>query len=110
MPLSSFIPAFMSTSFAASVPGVTVRALLVCLLSFGALVLISRSRPEGSNARKAIRVSTEKTSLYKKPERDQRLTSLASLSIGAIVAGALVAIAVSVAIAYIVGTVTSLLQ
>jgi hypothetical protein len=73
-------------------------------------VLISRSRPEGSNARKAIRVSTEKTPLYKEPERDHRLTSLASLSIGAIVAGALVAIAVSVAIAYIVGTVTSLLQ
>ena len=87
-----------------------LRVLLVCLLSFGALVLISRSRPEGSNARKAIRVSTEKTPLYKEPERDQRLTSLASLSIGAIVAGALVAIAVSVAIAYIVGTVTSLLQ
>jgi hypothetical protein len=73
-------------------------------------VLISRSRTEGSNSRKAIRVSTEKTPLYKAPERDQRLTSLASLSIGAIVAGALVAIAVSVAIAYIVGTVTSLLQ
>jgi hypothetical protein len=100
----------MSTSFAASVPGVTVRALLVCVLSFGALVLISRSKSEGSNASKVIRVSTEKTPLYKEPEREHRLTSLASLSIGAMVAGALVAIAISVAIAYIVGTVTSLLQ
>ena len=100
----------MSTSFAASVPGVTVRALLVCLLSFGALVLISRNKSEESNAGKVIRVSTEKTPLYREPEREHRLVSLAELSIGAVVAGAIVAIALSVAIAYIVGTVTNLLQ
>ena len=100
----------MSTSFAASVPGVTVRALLVCLLSFGALVLISRNKSDGPNAGKVIRVSTEKTLLYREPEREHRLVSLAELSIGAVVAGAIVAIALSVAIAYIVGTVTNLLQ
>lgn len=87
-----------------------IRVLLVCLLSFGALVLINRIKPEQSDTSKMIRVSTEKTPLYTHPNRERRLTSLARLSVGAIVTGALFAIFISVAIAYIVGTVTNLLQ
>ncbi len=87
-----------------------IRVLLVCLLSFGALRILTRMKPEGENKASLVKVTTTSTPLHTHPNREQKLTALARLSVGAIVAGALFAIFVSVAIAYFVGTVTSLLQ
>ena len=87
-----------------------IRLLLVCLLSFGALRILARMKPDGENRSSFVKVTTTSTPLYAHPDREQKLTALARLSVGAIVAGAVFAIFASVAIAYIVGTVTSLLQ
>jgi hypothetical protein len=87
-----------------------IRVLLICLLSFGALLILTRMKPNGDTKSSFVKVTTTSTPLYTHPDREQKLTALARLSVGAIVAGAIFAIFVSVAIAYIVGTVTSLLQ
>jgi hypothetical protein len=100
----------MFTSFAASVPAVTVRALLVCLLSLGALAIIGKTKSDGSKTKNMLQVSAQQTPIYREPNREYRLVSLARLSIGAIIAGAILAIALSVTVAYVVGTVTNLLQ
>jgi hypothetical protein len=87
-----------------------IRVLLVCLLSFGALRFVVRAKPESERHSSLIKVTPVATPLYSHPNRERRLTAIARLSVGAIVAGAVFAIFVSVAIAYIVGTVTNLLQ
>ncbi len=93
-----------------SVTGVTIRSLLVVILTLGAIFLLGRSKPARPTRPIVVRVGTHETPLYKTPDQQRRLVASGSLGVGAIVTGAVVAIVVSVAIAYAVTTVTGLLR
>ena len=100
---------------AQSVTGVTIRSLLIVILTLGAIFLISRSKPVRPNRpfgmRPAmVRVVTRSTPLYKDPDQQRRLLASGSLGAGALVVGAVVAIVVSVVVAYLVTTATGLLR
>ena len=56
------------------------------------------------------RVVARSTPLYKDPDHQRRLISSSSLGAGALVVGAVVAVVVSVLVAYLVTTVTGLLN
>ena len=100
---------------AQSVTGVTIRSLLIVILTLGAIFLIGRSKPARPNRpfgmRPAmVRVVTRSTPLYKDPDQQRRLLASGSLGAGALVVGAVVAVVVSVVVAYLVTTATGLLR
>lgn len=93
-----------------SVTGVTIRSLLVVILTLGAIFLLGRSKPARPTQPIVVRVVNRVTPLYRTPDQQRRLVVGGSLGAGAIVIGAVVAILVSVVIAYAVTTVTALLR
>jgi hypothetical protein len=98
------LPIFASTF------GVTVRALLVCVLAIGALVALSSTKPARQDRPNVVQVQTKVTPLYKEPSEKQRKTSAIGLLGSSVLAGALSAIVISVVLAYLVTTLTSLLK
>ena len=98
------LPIFASTF------GVTVRALLACVLAIGALVVLSGTKPARQDRPNVVQVQTKATPLYKEPSGKQRKSSALGLLGGSVLAGALSAIVVSVVLAYLVTTLTSLLK
>ena len=98
------LPIFASTF------GVTVRALLACVLAIGALVVLGGTKPARQNRPNVVQVQTKATPLYKEPSEKQRKTSAIGLLGSSVLAGALSAIVISVVLAYLVTTLTSLLK
>ena len=98
------LPIFASTF------GVTVRALLAVSLAIGALVILNGSKPARPNRPNVVQVRINTTPLYSEPSDKQRKASAIGLLGGSLVAGALAAIVVSVVLAYLVTTLTSLLN
>jgi len=98
------LPIFASTF------GVTVRALLACVLAIGALVVLGGTKPARQDRTNVVQVRTKTTPLYTEPSEKQRKTSAIGLLGGSVLAGALSAIVVSVVLAYLVTTLTSLLK
>jgi tetrahydromethanopterin S-methyltransferase subunit G len=93
------LPIFASTF------GVTVRALLACVLA-----ILSGTKPARQDRPNVVQVQTKATPLYREPSNKQRKTSALGLLGGSVLAGALSAIVVSVVLAYLVTTLTSLLK
>lgn len=93
-----------------SVTGVTIRSLLVVILTLGAIFLLGRSKPARPTQSIVVRVSNRMTPLYKAPDQQRRLVASGSLGAGAVITGAVVAVLISVVIAYAVTTVTGLLR
>jgi len=98
------LPIFASTF------GVTVRALLACVLAIGALVVLGGTKPARQDRPNVVQVQTKVTPLYKEPSEKQRKTSAIGLLGSSVLAGALSAIVISVVLAYLVTTLTSLLK
>jgi len=98
------LPIFASTF------GVTVRALLACVLAIGALVVLGGTKPARQGRSNVVQVQTKTTPLYREPSEKQRKTSAIGLAGGTVLAGALSAIVISVVLAYLVTTLTSLLK
>ena len=88
----------------------TVRALLVCVLAIGALVALSSTKPARQDRPNVVQVQTKVTPLYKEPTTKQRKSSAIGLLGSSVLAGALSAIVISVVLAYLVTTLTSLLK
>ena len=88
----------------------TVRALLAVGLAIVALVVLNGSKPARTNRPHVIQVSTKTTPIYSEPSDKQRKASAIGLLGGSLVAGALAAIVISVVLAYLVTTLTSLLR
>lgn len=88
----------------------TVRALLACVLAIGALVVLGGTKPARQDRTNVVQVRTKTTPLYAEPSEKQRKTSAIGLLGGSVLAGALSAIVISVVLAYLVTTLTSLLK
>ncbi|MHB1090890.1 MAG: hypothetical protein ACYC0U_07520 [Ilumatobacteraceae bacterium] len=101
---------FMIPLIGQSVTGVTIRSLLVVILTLGAIFLLGRSKPARPAQPIVVRVANRITPLYRAPDQQRRLVASGSLGAGAIVIGAVVAVLISVVIAYAVTTVTGLLR
>lgn len=88
---------FMSTSilssslFAITATGAGARAVWVVALALVALAFIDRMKPATPRRSAVVRVDNKPTPLYAEPERDQKWKTLAHLSGGAIILGALFA-------------------
>ncbi len=113
--VADMLSSLMIPLVAQSVTGVTIRSLLIVILTLGAIFLIGRSKParpnRPTNMRPAmVRVVTRSAPLYKGPDQQRRLIVSGSLGAGALVVGAVVAVVVSVVVAYLVTTVTGLLR
>lgn len=93
-----------------SVTGVTIRSLLVVILTLGAIFLLGRSKPARPTQPIVVRVDNRTTPLYKEPNQQRRLLATGTLGAGAIVIGAVFTVLISVVIAYAVTTVTGLLR
>lgn len=93
-----------------SVTAVTIRSLLVVILTLGAIFLLGRSKPARPNQPIVVRVDNRMTPLYKAPNQQRRFIASSALAAGAVVIGALLSVIVSVVIAYAVTTVTGLLR
>jgi len=103
----------IALSVATSVAGTTVRTLLIVVLTLGAILLVGRSKPATPEQGSAVRVNTQKainTPLYREPNQKQRINAASQLGVGSLVAGAMLALIVSVVLAYLVTTTTSLLK
>jgi len=94
----------------ASTFGVTARALLALILAVGALAILHGSKPARQQRKSVMQVNIKTTPLYSEPDDQQRNFSLIGLVGGSAVTGALMAIVVSVVLAYAVTTLTSLLK
>ena len=100
-------------SVATSVAGTTIRTLLIAVLTLGAIFLVGRSKPATPEQGSAVRVENPKTintPLYREPNQKQRINSATQLGVGSLVAGAMLALVISVVLAYLVTTTTSLLK
>ncbi|MEO7575142.1 MAG: hypothetical protein ABIU98_05720 [Ilumatobacteraceae bacterium] len=104
------LSSFMISLISQSVTGVTIRSLLVVLLTLGAIFLVGRSKPARPNQPIVVRVDNRMTPLYKAPNQQRRLTASSILGASAVVIGAVLSVIVSVVIAYAVTTVTGLLR
>jgi hypothetical protein len=100
----------IALSVATSVAGTTVRTLLIVVLTLGAILLVGRSKPATPDQGSAVRVHTQKTPLYKEPDQRHRITAASHLGVGSLVVGAMLALVISVVLAYLVTTTTSLLK
>jgi hypothetical protein len=109
MPFSSLI----ALSVATSVAGTTVRTVLIVVLTLGAILLVGRSKPATPEQGSAVRVKIQKTintPLYREPDQKQRINAASQLGVGSLVVGAMLALVISVVLAYLVTTTTSLLK
>lgn len=98
---------------ATSVAGTTVRTVLIVVLTLGAILLVGRSKPATPEQGSAVRVKIQKTlntPLYSEPDQKQRINAASQLGVGSLVVGAVLALIVSVVLAYLVTTTTSLLK
>ena len=103
----------IALSVATSVAGTTVRTLLIVVLTLGAILLIGRSKPATPEQGSAVRVKVQKslnTPLYREADQKQRINAATQLGVGSLVAGAMLALIVSVVLGYLVTTTTSLLK
>ena len=80
-----------SSLFAITATGAGARAVWVVALALVALAFIDRMKPATPRRTAVVRVDNKPTPLYAEPERDQKWKTLAHLSGGAIVLGALIA-------------------
>ena len=74
---------------------------------------MGRSKPATPEQGSAVRVKIQKainTPLYGEPDQKQRINAASQLGVGSLVAGAMLALIVSVVLAYLVTTTTSLLK
>ena len=100
-------------SVATSVAGTTIRTLLIAVLTLGAIFLVGRSKPATPEQGSAVRVKIQKTMntpLYREPDQKQRINAASQLGAGSLVVGAMLALVISVVLAYLVTTTTSLLK
>ena len=100
-------------SVATSVAGTTIRTVLIAVLTLGAIVLVGRSKPATPEQGSAVRVEIQKTintPLYREPDQKQRINAASQLGAGSLVVGAMLALVISVVLAYLVTTMTSLLK
>ena len=100
-------------SVATSVAGTTIRTVLIAVLTLGAIVLVGRSKPATPEQGSAVRVEIQKsinTPLYRAPDQKQRINAASQLGVGSLVVGAMLALVISVVLAYLVTTTTSLLK
>jgi hypothetical protein len=103
----------IALSVATSVAGTTIRTVLIAVLTLGAIFLVGRSKPATPEQGSAVRVENPKTintPLYREPNQKQRINSATQLGVGSLVAGAMLALVISVVLAYLVTTTTSLLK
>ena len=103
----------IALSVATSVAGTTVRTLLIVVLTLGAILLVGRSKPATPEQGSAVRVKVQKrlnTPLYRELDQKQRINAATQLGVGSLVAGAMLALIVSVVLGYLVTTTTSLLK
>ena len=82
---------FVSSILASTAETAGLRALVAVALAVIALVMIDRMKPATPKRPIPVPVERRATPLYTEPERHDRLRSAASLSAGAVVAGAVVA-------------------
>jgi hypothetical protein len=80
-----------SSLFAITATGAGARAVWVVALALVALAFIDRMKPATPRRTAVVRVDNKPTPLYTEPEREQKWKTLANLSGGAIVLGALIA-------------------
>ena len=103
----------IALSVATSVAGTTIRTVLIAVLTLGAIVLVGRSKPATPEQGSAVRVEIQKTintPLYREPDQKQRINAASQLGAGSLVVGAMLALVISVVLAYLVTTTTSLLK
>lgn len=95
-----------------STPDVLLRALLVVAFASIALYYVRTDqrgeRPNGSGAPRTLSLVPARLERGADPRR--RLTAAAGLTAGAIVAGAMLALVVSVVVAYLVASITGLVS
>jgi hypothetical protein len=76
-------------------------------------LLVGRSKPATPEQGSAVRVKVQKrvnTPLYRELDQKQRINAATQLGVGSLVAGAMLALIVSVVLGYLVTTTTSLLK
>ena len=103
----------IALSVATSVAGTTIRTVLIAVLTLGAILLVGRSKPATPEQGSAVRVKIQKsinTPLYSESDQKQRINSASQLGVGSLVVGAMLALVISVVLAYLVTTTTSLLK
>jgi hypothetical protein len=103
--MSSLIASLISMSTL----DVVIRAALVVVLATAALMLLASLKPASTNERTLVEVEIRPTRLHREPETKHRLRAAYQLVSGGVVVGALVAMAVTILLAYLVGIVTGLL-
>lgn len=101
---------FSLSQLAVSADGVAIRAIWVVALALIALAAIDRMKPATPRRPVVVRVDNKPTPLYREPENEQKWRSLAKLSGGALVLGALIACIVGFMLAIILDVVGGLLQ
>jgi len=107
---------FMSSSIfslsllAVSADGAAIRAIWVVALALVALAAIDRMKPATPRRPVVVRVDNKPTPLYREPENEQKWRSLAKLSGGALVLGALIACIIGFMLAIALDVVGGLLQ
>jgi hypothetical protein len=86
------------------------RAALVIVLAMAALMLVSSFKPASNDDRTLVEVEIRPTAAHHEPDTRTRLRSMYQLLSGGVVVGALLAMAVAVLLAYLVGIVTGPLR
>lgn len=104
--VSSFIVSVVSMSTL----DVVIRAALVVILATTALMLVSTLKPASNDKRTLVEVEIRPTPAHHEPDSRHRLRSVYQLLSGGVVVGALLAMAIAVLLAYLVGIVTGPLR
>lgn len=104
--VSSFIVSIVSMSTL----DVVIRAALVVVLATSALMLVSNLKPASNDERTLVEVEIRPTPAHREPDNRHRLRSVYQLLSGGVVVGALLAMAIAVLLAYLVGIVTGPLR
>jgi hypothetical protein len=89
--------------------GTIWRAVLAALLGMAALMLLGRRQPARPGATSTHRVVVRDVPLEREPDARDRSNAATGLVAGGLVGGALVALVVTVVLAYLVNQVESLL-
>ncbi len=101
---------FSLSLVAVSADGAAIRAIWVVALALIALAAVDRMKPATPRRPAVVRVDNKPTPLYREPENEQKWRSLAKLSGGALILGALVACIVGFLVAIALDVVGGLLQ
>lgn len=89
--LLMFASVTSSSLVASTAESMGLRAVMAVALAFVALAVIDRMKPATPKRPVPVRVDHKPTPLYRAPDRQQRTRAVASLSAGAVVAGAIAA-------------------